>query len=218
MSRIRAFGAFWYDFVIGDDWHVAALVAAGLALTAVLVHAVGVNAWWLLPVFVFAALAWSLHRAAKLSRTFPAVSSARLACRGVADPASGQGTAQIQVNNVDRPALTVTGTLRVLPHVGEDTSYEPPASRKVAIPAAFVAADWLVPSPATLTSAFDNGELGVPPPGSMGPPTCRTLTVSVPAGPPPPAQPAHAIATASAPAPRASCGVTALTWCTPALP
>jgi len=38
-------------------------VVAALALTAVLVHAAGVNAWWLLPVFVFAALGWSLRRA-----------------------------------------------------------------------------------------------------------------------------------------------------------
>ena len=63
MNRIKAFGAFWYDFVIGDDWHVAALVVAGLALTAILTHVAGVNAWWLLPVFVFAALVWSLHKA-----------------------------------------------------------------------------------------------------------------------------------------------------------
>jgi hypothetical protein len=63
MNRIKAFGAFWYDFVIGDDWHVAALVVAGLVLTAVLAHGAGVNAWWLLPLFAFAALAWSLHRA-----------------------------------------------------------------------------------------------------------------------------------------------------------
>ena len=63
MNRLKAFGAFWYDFVIGDDWQVAALVVAGLALTAVLAHVAKVNAWWLLPVFVLAALAWSLHRA-----------------------------------------------------------------------------------------------------------------------------------------------------------
>jgi F0F1-type ATP synthase assembly protein I len=72
MNRIKAFGAFWYDFVIGDDWRAAALVVAGLALTAILTHVAGVNAWWLLPVFVFAALAWSLHKATtskSLSRT-----------------------------------------------------------------------------------------------------------------------------------------------------
>ena len=30
-ARLRAFGAFWYDFVIGDDWLVAAGVVAALA-------------------------------------------------------------------------------------------------------------------------------------------------------------------------------------------
>jgi hypothetical protein len=63
MNRIKSFGAFWYDFVIGDDWHVAALVVAGLALTAILVHVANVNAWWLLPIVVVVALGWSLHRA-----------------------------------------------------------------------------------------------------------------------------------------------------------
>ncbi len=33
MSKLRAFGAFWYDFVIGDDWLVAAGVVIGLAGT-----------------------------------------------------------------------------------------------------------------------------------------------------------------------------------------
>ncbi len=63
MRQLKAFGAFWYDFIVGDDWQVAALVVAGLALTAVLVHVAGVNAWWVLPVLAFAALAWSLQRA-----------------------------------------------------------------------------------------------------------------------------------------------------------
>jgi hypothetical protein len=62
MKQLKAFGAFWYDFVIGDDWHVAALVVIGLGLTAILAHAAKVNAWYVLPVFAFAALAWSLHR------------------------------------------------------------------------------------------------------------------------------------------------------------
>ena len=63
MRKLKAFGLFWYDFIIGDDWHVAAIVVAGLAITALLVHAARVNAWWLLPLCVFAALGWSLHRA-----------------------------------------------------------------------------------------------------------------------------------------------------------
>jgi hypothetical protein len=61
--RLRSFGAFWYDFVIGDDWRGAAVVVVALALTALLVHAAGVNAWWLLPVCVAGALGWSLRKA-----------------------------------------------------------------------------------------------------------------------------------------------------------
>ncbi len=63
MSWLIRFGRFWYDFIVGDDWHVAVLVVAGLALTAILVHAVGLtSAWWVLPVIVFLALGWTLHR------------------------------------------------------------------------------------------------------------------------------------------------------------
>jgi hypothetical protein len=59
----RSFALFWYDFVVGDDWRGAAAVAAGLAGTAVLVHAARVDAWWLMPAAVLAALGWSLRRA-----------------------------------------------------------------------------------------------------------------------------------------------------------
>ena len=62
---LRSFGAFWYDFVIGDDWRGAAVVVLALALTALLVHTAGVNAWWLLPAGVIAALGWSLRHAVK---------------------------------------------------------------------------------------------------------------------------------------------------------
>jgi hypothetical protein len=63
IRALKSFGAFWYDFIIGDDWQVAALVVIALAVTALLTHAAGVNAWWLVPIVAFAALAWSLHRA-----------------------------------------------------------------------------------------------------------------------------------------------------------
>jgi hypothetical protein len=63
MKQLKAFGAFACDFVIGDDWHVAALIVAGLVITELLTHAAKVNAWWLLPVIAAAALVWSLHRA-----------------------------------------------------------------------------------------------------------------------------------------------------------
>ncbi len=62
-ARLQSCGAFWYDFVIGDDWRGGAVVAVALALTAVLVHSQGVNAWWLLPASVLAALGWSLRHA-----------------------------------------------------------------------------------------------------------------------------------------------------------
>jgi hypothetical protein len=60
--RLRGFAAFWYDFVVGDDWRGAAVVAGALAGTAALVAA-GVDAWWLMPAGVIAALGWSLRRA-----------------------------------------------------------------------------------------------------------------------------------------------------------
>jgi hypothetical protein len=63
MRALKSFGAFWYDFVIGDDWQVAAIMVVALALTALLVHVAGVNAWWLVPLCAFAALGWSLFRA-----------------------------------------------------------------------------------------------------------------------------------------------------------
>ena len=63
MRRLKSIGAFWYDFVVGDDWRGAAAVALALAATVLLVHVAGVNAWWLMPVCVIAALGWSLRRA-----------------------------------------------------------------------------------------------------------------------------------------------------------
>jgi hypothetical protein len=57
----RAFGRFWYDFVIGDDWVIAAGVVAALALTALVADS-GVDAWWAMPLAVVALLAGSLRR------------------------------------------------------------------------------------------------------------------------------------------------------------
>jgi hypothetical protein len=62
MHFIVTFARFWYDFVIGDDWRIAAAVVAALAVTALLVHA-SVGAWWLLPLAVLAFLAISLQPA-----------------------------------------------------------------------------------------------------------------------------------------------------------
>jgi hypothetical protein len=62
MSYLRSFGRFWWNFIVGDDWRVAAGVALALALTALLTYE-GVNAWWLLPPAVALILALSLRRA-----------------------------------------------------------------------------------------------------------------------------------------------------------
>jgi len=35
MRFIRGFGRFWYDFLIGDDWKIAAAVVTTLAIGAV---------------------------------------------------------------------------------------------------------------------------------------------------------------------------------------
>lgn len=64
MTYIKAFLLFWYDFIVGDDWIVAAGVVASLAMTRELVTR-NVDAWWLLPVAVVVLLALSLGRAAR---------------------------------------------------------------------------------------------------------------------------------------------------------
>jgi hypothetical protein len=62
MSRLAAFGRFWWDFVVGDDWLVAVLVAVAIGATAALAAA-SVTAWWLLPLAVLVVLWISLRRA-----------------------------------------------------------------------------------------------------------------------------------------------------------
>jgi hypothetical protein len=62
LKYLRSFGRFWWDFVVGDDWVLAAGVVAGLGATALLSHA-DVGAWWVMPLVVAVTLAWSLKRA-----------------------------------------------------------------------------------------------------------------------------------------------------------
>ena len=64
MVRVRAFLAFWYDFVVGDDWRVAALVVAALAVTYG-VSQTSVPTWWVLPLSVVLVLPLSLWRAVR---------------------------------------------------------------------------------------------------------------------------------------------------------
>jgi hypothetical protein len=61
-SLVIAFGRFWYHFIVGDDWVMAAAVIVGLAVTASLL-AHGISAWWLMPALVIGMLGVSLRRA-----------------------------------------------------------------------------------------------------------------------------------------------------------
>jgi hypothetical protein len=64
VRSVRAFGHFWWDFVVGDDWRAAAGVLLAISLTAALVAA-GLDAWWLMPAAVAAVLGLSLRRASR---------------------------------------------------------------------------------------------------------------------------------------------------------
>jgi hypothetical protein len=63
-ARLEAFVRFMWDFVIGDDWRIAAGVVVALTVTA-LANDASIAAWWILPVAVLALLwasVWSVAR------------------------------------------------------------------------------------------------------------------------------------------------------------
>ncbi len=64
MTRVEAFFAGVWEFVVGDDWRTAVGVVLALSLTA-LVAAAGASAWWVMPPAVIAILALSIWRAAR---------------------------------------------------------------------------------------------------------------------------------------------------------
>jgi hypothetical protein len=64
VKRLAAFGRFWYEFIVGDDWLVAAGLVVALGLTALIAHR-EVPAWWLMPIAVVALLTASLWRATR---------------------------------------------------------------------------------------------------------------------------------------------------------
>ncbi len=61
MTSIRAFGDFWFDFLIGDDWRGTVGILLAFIATAMLNHS-GVTCWWVLPVAVTALLPFNLMR------------------------------------------------------------------------------------------------------------------------------------------------------------
>jgi hypothetical protein len=67
LSWIVAIGRFLYEFIVGDDWTMAAAVATGLILAAVL-NANHIAAWWLIPLIVVLMLGISLRRASGTRR------------------------------------------------------------------------------------------------------------------------------------------------------
>jgi uncharacterized membrane protein len=65
MRKLRAFGMFWYGFIIGDDWRVALTVALALGTTFAVNHVTGATVWLIVVVAVVAALPLSVHRATR---------------------------------------------------------------------------------------------------------------------------------------------------------
>ena len=71
MMRLRSslvgFGRFWYRFIIGDDWTVAASVVLGLAATSLLNNG-HFPAWLIIPLVVIVILRVNVHRSKHKTR------------------------------------------------------------------------------------------------------------------------------------------------------
>jgi len=67
MTHLRNFLRFWYDFIVGDDWVIAAGVVIALIVTGLLAQR-GFNAWWMMPAAVVILLTASLWRESRKSR------------------------------------------------------------------------------------------------------------------------------------------------------
>jgi hypothetical protein len=65
VHRLREFGAFWYDFIIGDDWRVALTVAVALATTFVVNRLTGATLWWIVVAAVGAVLPMTIYWATR---------------------------------------------------------------------------------------------------------------------------------------------------------
>ena len=68
MKHLVSFLRFWWDFIVGDDWVVAAGIVIALGLTTLLAHH-GTDAWWLLPAAALVLLGVSLRRATRPRRS-----------------------------------------------------------------------------------------------------------------------------------------------------
>jgi hypothetical protein len=67
VDSLRKFLLFWFDFIVGDDWLIAAgVVIALVAASQLALH--GLKAWWLMPVATVTLLAMSIWREARRSQ------------------------------------------------------------------------------------------------------------------------------------------------------
>jgi hypothetical protein len=64
VRRLRAATLGAWEFIVGDDWRTALGVCGALALTALLA-AIGIAAWWVMPLAVLGLLWLSLRRFAR---------------------------------------------------------------------------------------------------------------------------------------------------------
>jgi hypothetical protein len=64
MKYVEGFGKFWYDFIVGDDWTIAAGIV-GIMAAAYLLHRGGLGAWWLFLPAIFVLLFFTVKRAAR---------------------------------------------------------------------------------------------------------------------------------------------------------
>jgi hypothetical protein len=67
MGKLRSFLLFWYRFIVGDDWRIAAGVVIALSIAAALSLA-GINAWFVFPLIIVGGLLVSLRRAIKATK------------------------------------------------------------------------------------------------------------------------------------------------------
>ena len=68
IGKLRAFGAFWYDFIVGDDWLVALGVLLALAITYATSRITDGPVWWIVFVAVAILLPLSVLRATRHRR------------------------------------------------------------------------------------------------------------------------------------------------------
>jgi hypothetical protein len=65
MRYLVSFGAFWCDFIIGDDWRLAAGVVTALGLTAAVAQLSTFPAWWVAPIVALLVLVVATVRSAR---------------------------------------------------------------------------------------------------------------------------------------------------------